>query len=627
MAKQEFKAESKRLLDLMINSIYTNRDIFLRELISNSSDAIDKIYYKTLADENKSFNKDDYYIQINVDKDKRTITVEDTGIGMSKADMEDNLGIIAKSGSLQFKKENELQDGFDIIGQFGVGFYSAFMVAKKVEVLSKSIDEDKAYLWESEGVDGFEITDAEKSSNGTKITIHLKDNTQEENYDDYLQEYKLRSLIKKYSDFIRYPIKMEVTKTRPKEDDENSYEDYTEVETINSMVPIWRKNKNELKEEDYLNFYNEKHYGFDKPLKYIHTSADGVVRYTSIMYIPSMMPFNYYTKDFKKGLELYSSGVLIMDKCAELLPDYFSFVTGMVDSEDLSLNISRETLQHDRQLKLIAKRLNEKIKNELTTMLKNKREDYVKFYDVFSRSLKFGIYDNFGMNKDELQDLVMFKSSLDKENYTTLDEYVSRMKEDQKEIYYATGENVDKIEKIPQIEFLLDKGYEVLYFTDEVDEFAIQALRNYKEKSFKSVSSSDFELNSDEKEKNEEKAKESKSMLDEMKEILKDNISDVVISNRLKSYPVCLVSKGAISIEMEKTLSSMPDNPNVKAEKVLELNPENKSFEILKKYYENDKDKFSKLTDVLYNQALLIEGLQIQDPVKFTNEISDLLFG
>lgn len=627
MAKQEFKAESKRLLDLMINSIYTNRDIFLRELISNSSDAIDKVYYKTLADENKSFNKDDYYIQISVDKDKRTITVEDTGIGMSKSDMEDNLGIIAKSGSLQFKKENELQDGFDIIGQFGVGFYSAFMVAKKVEVLSKSIDEDKAYMWESEGVDGFEITDSEKSSNGTKITIHLKDNTEEENYDDYLQEYKLRSLIKKYSDFIRYPIKMEVTRTRPKEDDENSYEDYTEIETINSMVPIWRKNKNELKEEDYLNFYNEKHYGFDKPLKYIHTSADGVVRYTSIMYIPSMMPFNYYTKDFKKGLELYSSGVLIMDKCAELLPDYFSFVTGMVDSEDLSLNISRETLQHDRQLKLIAKRLNEKIKNELTTMLKNKREDYVKFYDVFSRSLKFGIYDNFGMNKDELQDLIMFKSSLDKENYTTLDEYVSRMKEDQKEIYYATGENVDKIEKIPQIEFLLDKGYEVLYFTDEVDEFAIQALRDYKEKSFKSVSSSDFELSSDEKEKNEEKAKESKSMLDEMKEILKDNISDVVISNRLKSYPVCLVSKGAISIEMEKTLSSMPDNPNVKAEKVLELNPENKSFEILKKYYENDKDKFSKLTDVLYNQALLIEGLQIQDPVKFTNEISDLLFG
>ncbi|WP_455089205.1 molecular chaperone HtpG, partial [Peptoanaerobacter stomatis] len=509
MAKQEFKAESKRLLDLMINSIYTNRDIFLRELISNASDAIDKVYYKTLADENKNFNKEDYYIQISVDKANRTITVEDTGIGMNKSDMEDNLGIIAKSGSLQFKKDNEIKDGFDIIGQFGVGFYSAFMVAKKVKVLSKSIDDDKAYLWESEGIDGYEISESEKSSNGTIITIYLKDNTDEEKYDEYLEEYKLRSLVKKYSDFIRYPIKMEVTKSRPKEDDKDSYEDYIEIETLNSMVPIWRKNKNELTEEDYINFYNEKHYGFDKPLKYIHTSADGVIRYTSIMYIPSMLPFNYYSKEFKKGLELYSNGVLIMDKCSELLPDYFGFVVGMVDSEDLSLNISRETLQHDRQLKLIAKRLNEKIKNELTNMLKNKREDYDKFYDTFSRSLKFGIYDNWGMNKDELQDLIMFKSSLDKEKYTTLEEYVSRMKDEQKEIYYATGESVEKIEKMPQTEFLLDKGYEILYFTDEVDEFAIQVLRTYKEKEFKSVSSSDINVDNTEKEKNEEKAKES----------------------------------------------------------------------------------------------------------------------
>ncbi|EJU22179.1 chaperone protein HtpG [Peptoanaerobacter stomatis] len=627
MAKQEFKAESKRLLDLMINSIYTNRDIFLRELISNASDAIDKVYYKTLADENKNFNKEDYYIQISVDKANRTITVEDTGIGMNKSDMEDNLGIIAKSGSLQFKKDNEIKDGFDIIGQFGVGFYSAFMVAKKVKVLSKSIDDDKAYLWESEGIDGYEISESEKSSNGTIITIYLKDNTDEEKYDEYLEEYKLRSLVKKYSDFIRYPIKMEVTKSRPKEDDKDNYEDYIEIETLNSMVPIWRKNKNELTEEDYINFYNEKHYGFDKPLKYIHTSADGVIRYTSIMYIPSMLPFNYYSKEFKKGLELYSNGVLIMDKCSELLPDYFGFVVGMVDSEDLSLNISRETLQHDRQLKLIAKRLNEKIKNELTNMLKNKREDYDKFYDTFSRSLKFGIYDNWGMNKDELQDLIMFKSSLDKEKYTTLEEYVSRMKDDQKEIYYATGESVEKIEKMPQTEFLLDKGYEILYFTDEVDEFAIQVLRTYKEKEFKSVSSSDINVDNTEKEKNEEKAKESKSMLDEMKEILKSNISDVVISNRLKSYPVCISAKGSVSVEMEKTLNAMPTDTHVKAEKVLEINPENKSFDNLKKYYEQDKDKFTKLTEVLYNQALLIEGLQVQDPIKFANNISDLLFG
>jgi chaperone protein htpG len=627
MAKQEFKAESKRLLDLMINSIYTNRDIFLRELISNASDAIDKVYYKTLADENKNFNKEDYYIQISVDKANRTITVEDTGIGMNKSDMEDNLGIIAKSGSLQFKKDNEIKDGFDIIGQFGVGFYSAFMVAKKVKVLSKSIDDDKAYLWESEGIDGYEISESEKSSNGTIITIYLKDNTDEEKYDEYLEEYKLRSLVKKYSDFIRYPIKMEVTKSRPKEDDKDSYEDYIEIETLNSMVPIWRKNKNELKEEDYINFYNEKHYGFDKPLKYIHTSADGVIRYTSIMYIPSMLPFNYYSKEFKKGLELYSNGVLIMDKCSELLPDYFGFVVGMVDSEDLSLNISRETLQHDRQLKLIAKRLNEKIKNELSNMLKNKREDYDKFYDTFSRSLKFGIYDNWGMNKDELQDLIMFKSSLDKEKYTTLEEYVSRMKDDQKEIYYATGESVEKIEKMPQTEFLLDKGFEILYFTDEVDEFAIQVLRTYKEKEFKSVSSSDINIDNAEKEKNEEKAKESKSMLDEMKEILKSNISDVVISNRLKSYPICISAKGSVSVEMEKTLNAMPTDTHVKAEKVLEINPENKSFDNLKKYYEQDKDKFTKLTEVLYNQALLIEGLQVQDPIKFANNISDLLFG
>lgn len=624
MAKQEFRAESKRILDLMINSIYTNRDIFLRELISNASDAIDKVYYKALSDDNMEFNKDDYFIKITVDKETRSISIEDTGIGMDEKELENNLGIIANSGSLQFKQENEIKDGFDIIGQFGVGFYSSFIVAKKVVVLSKSISSDIAYVWESDGLDGYEINKAEKSSNGTKITLYLKDNSEEENYDEYLQDYKLQSLIKKYSDFIRYPIKMDITKSRKKQDSEE-YEDYVETQTVNSMVPLWRKNKNELTEEDYINFYNEKHYGFDKPLKYIHTSADGSVRYTSIMYIPSMLPFNYYSKEFKKGLELYSSGVLIMDKCDQLLPDYFGFVTGMVDSEDLSLNISREILQNDRQLKLIAKRLKDKIKTELVTMLKNDRDNYVKFYDVFSRSIKFGLYDNWGMNKEDLQDLIMFKSSLDKEKYVTLDEYISRMKDEQKNIFYATGESIEKIEKMPQIELLLDKGYEILYFTDEVDEFAIQSLGQYKEHSFKSIFNSDLDIEDVSKQEKEEVLEKSKDMIESMKALLKDKISDIVISSRLKNYPVCLSSKGNLSIEMEKTLSSMPTDNNIKAEKILELNDKSKMFENLNNYFEKDVEKFNKLTNVLYNQALLIEGLSIPDPIEFTNNISDLL--
>ena len=570
------------------------------------------------------FNKDDYFIKITVDKETRSISIEDTGIGMDEKELEKNLGIIANSGSLQFKQENEIKDGFDIIGQFGVGFYSSFIVAKKVVVLSKSISSDIAYVWESDGLDGYEINKAEKSSNGTKITLYLKDNSEEENYDEYLQDYKLQSLIKKYSDFIRYPIKMDITKSRKKQDSEE-YEDYVETQTVNSMVPLWRKNKNELTEEDYINFYNEKHYGFDKPLKYIHTSADGSVRYTSIMYIPSMLPFNYYSKEFKKGLELYSSGVLIMDKCDQLLPDYFGFVTGMVDSEDLSLNISREMLQNDRQLKLIAKRLKDKIKTELVTMLKNDRDNYVKFYDVFSRSIKFGLYDNWGMNKEDLQDLIMFKSSLDKEKYVTLDEYISRMKDEQKNIFYATGESIEKIEKMPQIELLLDKGYEILYFTDEVDEFAIQSLGQYKEHSFKSIFNSDLDIEDVSKQEKEEVLEKSKDMIESMKALLKDKISDIVISSRLKNYPVCLSSKGNLSIEMEKTLSSMPTDNNIKAEKILELNDKSKMFENLNNYFEKDVEKFNKLTNVLYNQALLIEGLSIPDPIEFTNNISDLL--
>lgn len=626
MAKQEFKAESKRLLDLMINSIYTNKDIFLRELISNSSDAIDKIYYKNLSDENANFNKDDYYIQVDFDADKRTITIKDTGIGMTKEELENNLGVIANSGSFKFKQENDIKEDVDIIGQFGVGFYSAFMVAKKVTVLSKSVYEDKAYIWESDGVDGFEITESDKKDVGTTVTLYLKDNTEDDNFDEYLKEYKLNSLIKKYSDFIRYPIKMQVSKSRLKDGSKDEYESYKEIENINSMVPIWRKNKNELVEKDYINFYNEKHYGFDTPLKYTHMVADGAVRFTAILYIPSMLPFNYYSKDFKKGLQLYANNVLIIDKCEDLLPDYFGFVTGVVSSDDLSLNISRETLQHNRQLMLIAKRIKSKIKSELENMLKNNREQYDKFFEVFSKSLKFGIYDSFGANKDELKDLVMFKSSIDENKYTTLSEYVSRMKDEQKEIYYATGESIDKIKKIPQNEVLTEKGYEILYFDDEIDEFAIQVLQSYNGKPFKSTSDSDIKALEEENAQSDEKTKNSKTMLEEMKKILGSDVSDVLISTRLKNYPVCFSTKGSISIEMQKTLNSMPTGQNVKADKILEINAENPAFEKLKSYYETDKDKFKKLTDVLYNQALLIEGLPVKDAITFTNEITELIF-
>ena len=511
MEKKQFQAESKRLLDLMINSIYTHHEVFLRELISNASDAIDKIYYKALTDENLTFNQDDYYIKVIPNKDERTLKIIDTGIGMTKEELENNLGTIAKSGSLAFKHENEIKDGHDIIGQFGVGFYAAFMVADVVTVISKSLESDNAYKWVSEGVDGYTIEQTEKDSVGTEIILKIKENTEDENYDEFLEEYRLTSIIKKYSDFIRYPIKMDVTKSRPKEDAENEFEEYTEEETINSMVPIWKKNKNELTTEDYEKFYQEKRYGFDKPLKTIHTSVDGTIRYHALLYIPEKMPFDYYSKDFEKGLELYSSGVLIMEKCADLLPDYFSFVKGMVDSEDLSLNISREMLQHDRQLKLIAKNINKKIKNELQSLLKNEREKYEDFYDAFGRQLKYGVYSDFGQHKDDLQDLLMFYSSKEKK-LVTLAEYVSRMPEDQKYIYYATGESNERIEKLPQTELVTDKGYEILYFTDEIDEFAIKMLMNYKEKEFKSVSSGDLGFEEEQKE-TEEEVKENKELL------------------------------------------------------------------------------------------------------------------
>lgn len=625
METKQFKAESKRLLDLMINSIYTHREIFLRELISNASDAIDKIYYKSLSDDNINFNKENFFIKVSIDKENRTIKISDTGIGMSKEELDDNLGVIAKSGSLQFKKENEIKDGFDIIGQFGVGFYSSFLIADKVTVITKSFGSKEAYKWESTGVEGYTIEPSTKDTVGTDIILHVKANTDDENFDEYLNEYKIQSLIKKYSDFIRYPIKMNLTERKLKEGTESEYEDYIEEKVVNSMVPIWRKNKNELTQEDYSNFYKEKHYGFDTPLKHIHLSVDGTVSYNAILYIPENMPYDFYTKDYEKGLELYSNRVMIMNKCSDLLPDYFGFVKGIVDSEDLSLNISREILQHDRQLRFIAKNIKNKIKSELEKMLRNERENYEKFYKAFGRTLKFGVYDNFGAEKEVLQDLLMFYSSKEK-NMVTLDEYVTRMAEDQKYIYYAVGESIDRIEKMPQTELLLDKGYEILYFTDDIDEFAIKMLMKYKEKEFKSVSSSDLGIeNNDEENKVEENSEENKSLFDAMKEVLNDKINAVKISNKLKNHPVCLSNEGDLSIEMEKLLNSMPNNQGVKAQKVLEINTHHEVFTALKGAYENDKDKFNLYTNLLYNQALLIEGLSISDPVEFTNNICKLM--
>ncbi|PRR80161.1 Chaperone protein HtpG [Clostridium liquoris] len=625
MEKKQFKAESKRVLDLMINSIYTHKEIFLRELISNSSDAIDKIYYKALTDDTLKFEKDDYYIKVIPNKDDRTIKIYDTGIGMTKEELDDNLGVIAKSGSLQFKKENELEDGHDIIGQFGVGFYSAFLVADTVTVISKAFGSDQAYKWESSGVDGYTIEPCDKDSFGTEITLKIKENTEDENYDEYLDEYKLKSIIKKYSDFIRYPIKMDITTSKLKEGSDKEYEDYTEEQVVNSMVPIWRKNKNELTREDYERFYSEKHYGFDKPVKYIHTSVDGVVSYNSILFIPEKTPYDFYTKEYEKGLELYSNGVLIMNKCKELLPDYFSFVKGVVDSEDLSLNISREVLQHDRQLKLIAKSIKTKIKSGLEELLKNERDKYEEFYKSFGRQLKYGVYSEFGANKDVLEDLLMFYSSKEKK-MVTLAEYVSRMPEDQKYIYYAVGESIDRIEKLPQIELVLDKEYEVLYFTDDIDEFAIKVMAKYKEKEFKSISSGDLGIESeDNKNTSDEDEKENKELFEKMKNILSDKVKDVRASKRLKNYPVCLSNEGELSIEMEKVLNSMPDNQNLKAEKVLEINVNHDVFKSLKEAYEKDEDKLKLYTELLYNQALLIEGLTINDPVEFTNDICKLM--
>ncbi|MCM3117420.1 molecular chaperone HtpG [Neobacillus sp. MER 74] len=625
MSKKQFQAESKRLLEMMINSIYTHKEVFLRELLSNASDAIDKIYYKALTDDSLRFDKDNYFIKLIPDQENRTLKILDTGIGMSKEDLETNLGTIAKSGSLAFKKENEIKDGYDIIGQFGVGFYAAFMVADVVTVISKALGSDEAYKWESTGADGYTIEPVEKDSVGTEIILKIKENTEDENYDEYLQEYRLKSIIKKYSDFIRYPIKMDVTSRKLKDGSESEYEEYHEEQIINSMVPIWKKNKSELTDEDYENFYAEKRYGFDKPIKHIHISVEGSIRYNAILYIPEKTPFDFYSKEFEKGLELYSNGVLIMDKCADLLPDHFSFVKGMVDSEDLSLNISREMLQHDRQLKLIAKNINKNIKSELLSLQRKEREKYEEFYQSFGRQLKYGVYSDFGANKELLQDLIMFYSSKEKK-LVTLDEYVSRMPEDQKYIYYASGESIDRIEKLPQAEFVSEKGYEILYFTEDIDEFAIKMLMNYKEKEFKSISSGDLGIEGeDTKDDSESKEQESKELFDYMKNILADKVKDVRISKRLKSHPVCLATEGDISIEMEKILAAMPDNQNIKADKVLEINKNHEVFQSLKEAFENDKGKLDLYTKLLYNQALLIEGLPISDPVEFTNDICKIM--
>jgi molecular chaperone HtpG len=626
MATKEFKAESKKLLDMMIHSIYSQKEIFLREIISNASDAMDKIYYRALTDDNLNFEKDNYYIQITPDKDKRTLTISDTGIGMTEEDLEENLGTIAQSGSLKFKTENESKDNHDIIGQFGVGFYSSFMVADKVTVISKALDSDQAYKWESEGADGYTIAPAEKDSIGTEIILTLKEDTEDEKYSDYLEEYRLRSIIKKYSDFIRYPIKMEVTESRPKKDNDKEFEEVKEVQTINSMVPIWRKNKSELKPEDYENFYMEKHYGFDKPLRYINIQADGMIRYHAILYIPESIPFDYYSKEYEKGLELYSNGVMIMEKCSDLLPDYFSFVKGMVDSEDLSLNISREILQQDKQLKLIAKNINHKIKKELEKLLKEDREKYETFYKAFGRQLKYGVYMDYGQHKDDLQDLLMFHSSKEKK-MVTLDEYVSKMPEEQKYIYYAVGESNEKIDKLPQTELVADKGYEILYFTEDIDEFAIKMLQKYKEKEFKSVSSSDLGIE-DEKDKKQDEAEEkaNEGLFGKMKDVLTEKVKGVRASKRLKSYPVCFATEGEVSIEMEKVLNAMPNNENVKADKILEINTNHHVFKALKAAFDlDDQPKVELYTNLLYNQALLIEGLPVQDPVAFSNNICELM--
>ena len=625
MAKKMFKSESKRLLDMMINSIYTHKEIFLRELISNANDAIDKLYYLSLKDENIEFNRENFYIRLEADKEKKLLTITDTGIGMDEKELEENLGTIAKSGSLAFKKDNKLEEDVDIIGQFGVGFYSAFMIADCVTVVSKKYGSDQAYMWRSTGADGYEIQACDKPEHGTQIILSVKADTEDEKYSRYLESHTLRQLVKKYSDYIKHPIKMDVEKSRKKEGSENEYESYTEEEVLNSMVPLWKKNKSEISDEEYQSFYREKFFDFEPPAKIIHSSTDGLVSYTALLFIPKHAPFDYYTKEFKKGLSLYSNGVLIMDKCEDLLPDCFGFVRGLVDSSDLSLNISREMLQHDRQLKTIAANLKKKIKSELLSMLKNDRESYEGFYTAFARPIKFGIYDNYGMEKEFLQDLILFTTSKEKK-LATLNEYVERMNEGQEYIYYATGESADKIDKMPQVEAVRERGFEILYLTEDVDEFIMKIMHAFKEKEFKSVSDADLNLaGEEEKNKADSANEENKDLFAAIKEALNGKVEEVKATARLKSHPVCISSIGDISIEMEKVLNQMPNDQNVKAQRMLEININHPIFEKLTTAFTSDKEKLNKYAEVLYTAAQLMEGIAPEDPVSFTNDIFELM--
>lgn len=624
MSKKQFQAESKRLLDLMINSIYTHKEIFLRELISNASDAIDKYNYLSLNEQNP-VNRDDLKISISVDKDNRAMNITDTGIGMNEAELEENLGTIAHSGSLAFKeKMDKKDDDTDIIGQFGVGFYSAFMVAKEVVVESKRYNEDKAYRWHSNAQDGYEITECEKASNGTSITLFLKDDSEEENYSKFLEQYEIEHLIKKYSDYIRYPITMMVSREEGEGEEKHLV---VEEKTLNSMVPLWKRKKSEISDEEYNEFYKTKFNDYADPMKVIHTHVEGAVEFDALMYIPSHTPFNYYSSDYEKGLQLYSRGVFIMDKASDLIPEHFRFVRGLVDSQDLSLNISREMLQHDRQLKVIANRIEKKIQTELANMLKNDREKYEEFWKNFGLQLKYGVYNDYGAHKELLQDLLLFTSSHEMK-LTTLDEYVSRMKEGQDVIYYASGDTLEKIDKLPSAELVKDKGYEILYLTDNVDEFALQVMMNYKEKAFKNITQGDLNLETEEEKKAvEEKKEANKDLLETLKEALGDKVSDVILSTRLKSHPVCLSTDEGMSFEMERVLSQMPNgNPyGLKATRILEINPNHAIFNALQTLFDKDKEAVKKYADLLYNQAMLIEGFEVEDPIAFSNAICDLM--
>ena len=624
MEKYEFKSESKRLLDLMINSIYTNKDIFLRELISNASDALDKLYYRSLTDKEVKVDKEDLEINLEFDEKDRTITITDNGCGMTKEELESNLGTIAKSGSLSFKENMSQEDKVNIIGQFGVGFYSAFMVADKITVTSKSIDSDKAYVWESEGVDGYTITEGKKKKNGTEIVLYIKEDTEEENYSKYLQEYELKSLVKKYSDYINFPIKMEVTHHELVDEEKHEYEDHKHEETLNSMVPLWKKKKEDVSDEDYNNFYMDKFSDYDNPLKVITSSVEGMCSYKALLFIPSHAPYDYYSQEYKKGLSLYSNGVLIMEKCEELLPDYFSFVKGVVDTEDISLNISRELLQESHSLKLIAKNIEGKIRKELEDMLKNDRENYESFFKTFGVQLKYGVYNNYGADKDKLKDLVMFYSSKH-EKLITLKEYVEKMKEGQEKIYYASGSSIEKVNSLPQVEKVKDKEFDILYLTDYVDEFAITAIQKYEEKSFQNVESGDLDLDTEEEKKETEKVnKDNEDLLKDMVSVLSE-VEEVKFTNKLKSHPVCLTSQGDVSIEMQKVFDAMPNDMGIKAKLVLEINSKHPISKKLKELYKEDREAFDKYAKILYSEARMIAGLPIDNPTEISTLICDVI--